>query len=185
MALVLLKEDGAGLAGANSYASAADGDAYHEGHLYASAWTAATAGQKESALVMATRLIDASYQFSGWRKSEAQALQWPRECAIDPDRQGVRISVLEGVSGPYFDSEAVPGAVLGAACELGRWLLVADRTVDAAGQGMKQLNLVGSLGITFDSRNPAPVLPLVVQTMLAKLGSLLAAAAGSSRLVRV
>jgi hypothetical protein len=35
MALVLLKEDGSGLAGANTYAVVADGDAYHEGHLYA------------------------------------------------------------------------------------------------------------------------------------------------------
>ena len=35
MALVLTKEDGTGLAGANAYANGADGDAYHEGHLYA------------------------------------------------------------------------------------------------------------------------------------------------------
>ena len=39
MALTLIKETGAGLVDANSYASAADGDAYHDGHLYATAWT--------------------------------------------------------------------------------------------------------------------------------------------------
>lgn len=33
MALTLVKEDGSGLASANSYASVADGDAYHDGHL--------------------------------------------------------------------------------------------------------------------------------------------------------
>ena len=37
MPLVLVKEDGSGLTAANSYASVADGDAYHLGHLYATA----------------------------------------------------------------------------------------------------------------------------------------------------
>ena len=58
MALVLIKEDGTGLVNANTYASVADGDAYHEAHLYATAWTAATTPNKEAALAMATRLID-------------------------------------------------------------------------------------------------------------------------------
>ena len=39
MSITLVKEDGTGLANANAYASAADGDAYHAGHLYATAWT--------------------------------------------------------------------------------------------------------------------------------------------------
>ena len=40
MALTLIKEDGTGKADANAYANVADGDAYHDGHLYATAWTA-------------------------------------------------------------------------------------------------------------------------------------------------
>jgi len=54
MALTLVKETGTGLSNANSYADAAEGDAYHEGHLYASSWTGASTGTKEAALVMAT-----------------------------------------------------------------------------------------------------------------------------------
>ena len=46
MALTLIKEDGTGRADANSYASVADGNAYHDGHLYASAWTGAGDDQK-------------------------------------------------------------------------------------------------------------------------------------------
>ena len=38
---------------ANSYASVADSDAYHEGHLYATAWTGATTDNKAASLVMA------------------------------------------------------------------------------------------------------------------------------------
>ena len=78
MALTLIKEDGTGKADANSYASVADGDAYHDGHLYATAWTGATADQKAVALVMASRLIDSEYQFNGTRTQSWQALQWPR-----------------------------------------------------------------------------------------------------------
>ena len=44
MALTLKKEDGSGFSDANAYADVTDGDAYHEGHLYASAWTGASAG---------------------------------------------------------------------------------------------------------------------------------------------
>jgi hypothetical protein len=47
MALTLIKETGAGLSDANSYASAADGNAYHDGHLYAASWTAVVTGSKK------------------------------------------------------------------------------------------------------------------------------------------
>src|SRR5678816_1654927 len=85
MALTLIKEDGSGLANANAYADVAEGDAYHEGHLYATDWTAASGATKAAALVMATRLIDAYYQFRGFKAHDAQALQWPREFARDDD----------------------------------------------------------------------------------------------------
>jgi hypothetical protein len=84
--MVLVKEDGSGKPNANTYALVADADAFHEGHLYATAWTGASVANKEKALVLATRLIDASYDFNGGKTKATQALQWPRECAIDPDR---------------------------------------------------------------------------------------------------
>ena len=93
MALTLVKEDGTGKVDANSYASVADGDAYFEGHLYATAWTAATSGTKAAALVMATRLVDTQVQFNGYRAHETQALQWPRERCPDPDRNLVTSSL--------------------------------------------------------------------------------------------
>jgi len=45
MALTLIKEDGTGRTDANSYATVAEADSYFEAHLYASAWTAAPAGE--------------------------------------------------------------------------------------------------------------------------------------------
>ena len=152
MALTLIKEDGSGKADANAYASAADGDAYHDGHLYATAWTGATTGKKEAALVMATRMIDAHYQFNGVRAQVLQALQWPREDCRDPDAE-------EDALGQRFVlGTVVPKAVLDAACETARALIIEDRR---------------------------PVIPHVAQAMLAKLGVLVNRKSGVVPLVRV
>src|SRR6185369_16665682 len=108
MPLVLIKEDGTGKPDANTYALAADGDAYHDGHLYASAWTAATVGNKEKALVFATRLIDSQFQFGGTKAHSDQALQWPREGCHYPD--------ADGWAGGTVPPGAVPKAITDATC---------------------------------------------------------------------
>lgn len=184
MPLVLIKEDGTGRVDANSYATATDGDTYHDGHFYANAWTATTTANKEKALVMATRLIDAHYQFNGWKKSSTQALQWPREAVIDPDRKDIRLSALANTVGPYFESDKVPKAVAEATCELAREVLVGDRTDAPDGEGITQLGVVGSVNITFDKRDRQPVICYVAQAMLAKLGNLIRPNSGTARLVR-
>ena len=172
MALTLIKETGAGLANANAYADAADGDAYHEGHLYVSAWTAASAAQKTVALVMATRLLDAEYQFAGTRAVASQALQWPRQECPSPDDEDP------------LDEDAVPKAVVAATCELARELLITDRTAAPAGEGLKYYNN-GSVQTGYDKTDTRPIIPAVVQALLAKYGALLKARSGSVKLVRV
>src|SRR5688500_17528609 len=149
MPLILIKETGAGLVDSNTYASVADGDAYHDGHLYATSWTAATTANKEKALVLATRLIDASYQFHGWKTKSTQALQWPREGATDPDRKTMAFSALQNFFGPYFESDKMPKALVDATCEMAREVLIADRTAAPEGEGIVQVGVVGSLNITF------------------------------------
>jgi hypothetical protein len=172
MALTLIKEDGTGKADANAYASATDGDAYREGHLYATAWTGATQANKEMALVFATRLIDAEYRFNGVKANTAQALQWPRAACRD----------LDGTD--YLPSDAVPSAVVQATCELARELLIKDRTAAPAGEGLKYQN-AGSAQTGYDKTDTPPVISRVAQAMLAKLGSLLKARSGAVPLVRV
>ena len=171
MALILIKETGTGLANANAYADATDGDAYHEGHLYASAWTAATTANKEKALVMATRLIDAQYQFNGVRANEDQALQWPRE--------GCRIPDFED----ELPMDSVPRPVIEATCEMGRELLIADRTATPPGEGLKYFN-DGTQQTGYDKNDKRPVISHNAQAMLAKFGSVLKARSGAVRLVR-
>ena len=172
MALTLIEEDGTGKADANSYASVVDGDAYHDGHLYATAWTAATTENKEKALVFATRLVDAEFRFKGVKASTTQALQWPRAECRDPDGE------------EDLASDAVPSAVVQATCEMARELLVKDRTAAYAGEGLKYLN-VGSTQTGYDKTDTPPVITRVAQAMLAKLGSLLKAKSGAVNLIRV
>jgi hypothetical protein len=171
MALILIKETGAGLVDANAYANAADGNAYHEGHLYATAWTAASAANKDAALVMATRLIDAELQFAGWKSEATQSLQWPRVSCLDPDGED------------DLPSDAVPKAVQDATCELARELLIVDRTASPAGEGLKYYNN-GPLQTGYDKSDTRSIISRVAQAMLAKYGALLKSRSGAVRLTR-
>lgn len=177
MALILVKEDGTGKVDANSYASVAEGDAYHDGHLYATAWTGASAGNKAAALVMATRLIDAEYQFGGVKVTGTQALQWPREDCPDPDANA------EVVGQRFVLANVVPKGVIEATCEMARELLIADRTAAPAGEGLKYAN-VGTTQTGYDKNDTRPVVSRVAQAMLGKYGQLVAGGSGSVRLVR-
>jgi hypothetical protein len=196
MALTLIKEDGTGKMDANAYANAADGDAYFDGHLYATAWTGASAGNKDKALVFATRLIDAQFQFNGWRAHEGQALQWPREGCPDPDK-GVPLTLVLLASGAYVDSATVPKAVVNATCEMAKELLIADRTTAPPGEGITSVHTghtdaagSGAAGASdntttvYNKTDTRPIISHVAQAMLSKFGTLLAEGAGMVRLER-
>jgi len=195
MALTLIKEDGTGRTDANSYAAAADCDAYHDGHLYATAWTGATQAKKEAALVMATRLIDSQFQFNGFRAHSEQALQWPREKCPDPDASLVSVSVLGWVGGNFVEPDLVPAAVVRATCEMARELLIADRTAAPAGEGIgatqtSQASHTGTSGtssqssITYSKSDTRPIISRVARAMLSKYGALVNGGSGAVRLVR-
>jgi len=184
MPLTLTKETGAGLVDANSYADVADGDAYHAGHLYASAWTGATTASKTAALVMATRLIDAEYQFGSVKSVDAQALQWPRYRCPDPDRDAtLRVGLLL-IGENWVPENIVPKNVVAATCELARELLIADRTAAPAGEGLKYYNDAGKQ-TGYDKTDTRPVISKLVQAMLAKYGSLISVKSGAVKLIRV
>jgi len=174
MPLTLVKETGAGQANANSYADVADGDAYHEAHVSASAWTGASTATKTSALVMATRLIDVHFQFYGYKSVDGQALQWPRYDVPDPDKENTE-----------YDAEQVPKVLVDATCELARSLIASDRTGDPDGEGISEFRIEGAIQVKFNPDDRRPVLPDVVQSMLSKLGTYGEGSMGAARLIRV
>ena len=183
--LILIKEVGSALTNSNSYASAADGDAYHLGHIYASAWNSATLATKEAALVMASRAIDSVYQFNGFKSSNGQAMQWPRRFCPDPDRLDRLTPGLAWFRGPYVDYGAVPVPVLNAAIEFARELIKADSTDAPDGQGIGVLKVSRDLEMTFDKKDVQPFVPRFVQLMLGRFGSYLDASGVAAKLLRV
>jgi hypothetical protein len=184
MALTLIKEDGTGKPDANAYADLTDANSYHDGHLYATAWTAATDAQKAVALVMASRLIDAEWQFNGTRTNAVQGLQWPRAKCPEPDNVHVPISVLLPIPYDYVQYDTVPRAVVQATCEMARELLITDRTAPPLGEGLAYQNIGGNQ-TGYDKTDRRPVLSQVAQVMLAKYGSQISAQSGAVRLIRV
>jgi hypothetical protein len=183
MALILIREDGTGKSDANSYASVADADVYHDGHLYASAWTGASADQKAVALVMATRLIDSQFQFNGYRTDSRQALQWPREQCLDPDENVAGLAGLFWRPDDFVASDVVPKTVVDATCEMARELLIADRTAAPLGEGLKYYNDSGKQ-TGYDKSDRQPMISRVAQAMLCKYGALVSGRSGAVRLVR-
>ena len=63
-------------------------------------------------------------------------------------------------------------------------MLIADRTAAPDGEGLLNFSVAGALTFTFDKADRRPVLPALVQTMLAKLGAPITPRAGTVRLVR-
>jgi hypothetical protein len=184
--MTLVKEDGTGMSNANTYASVADGDSYHEAHLYASDWTGATTATKEAALAMATRLIDGSYQFNGFKYTTEQALQWPRELCHDPDRnEGVYTALTSSRRRRDFDVDQIPVQVVQACCEIARELIKADSTDAVDGQGLSQLSIAGAINMQFHKGDKQPTIPDTAQLFLMKLGRYLKQNAGTAKLTRV
>jgi hypothetical protein len=152
--------------------------------VYATAWSGATTEQKEAALVMGTRLIDAYVEFGGSKSSDQQALQWPRYGCPDRDASRAR-NPLQAWGGGWgcFDGASLPAVLVSATCEQARCLLVEDRTEAPAGEGLRSSG-IGNIQTVYDRAGQAPVLSRVTRRLLAKLGTCLGDG-GGVRLTRV
>jgi hypothetical protein len=118
-----------GAANANSFSDVAEGDIYFGERLFSASWIAATAGQKESALIMATRLIAAWFIWNGQASSSTQALPFPR------------IGLLSR-TGFLIPSDVIPRELKEATFELALVLLNAGTTDPTA------VNEIAALGIS-------------------------------------
>ena len=116
--------------GTNSYISVADADAYFAGRLNSSKWNDADTATKETALIQATRTIDALYSFAGELTDDSQTLAWPRSYVYDCE-------------GRELDSTTIPEAVENATCEEAIHLLSGDQlsTPSLLTRGFKKAKL--------------------------------------------
>lgn len=156
MAITLVAEDGTGLTNANTYISLADADTYFEAHVYSSGWDAASDANKNIALAMATRLLDAYFAFEGRKIGDTQALEFPR-------------FEIKDRSGFLIQSTTIPQALKNVTAEYAQFLIASDRTADATGKGFKLLK-AGSLTMQPDTGDKPPVFPDVVVQLINFLG---------------
>lgn len=80
MPVNLTPEDGTIVAGANSYVTSEEASAYFDNRPDAN-WTAATTGEKLTALIKATDYLVQRFRkrWKGYRVSPSQTLDWPRQ----------------------------------------------------------------------------------------------------------
>jgi hypothetical protein len=102
----------------NSYLDADEAADYFAERLHSSAWTAASAGDKDAALIQATRVIDARVCFAGMATTATQALRWPR-------------SGLVSMNGYPLGDDVIPDQLKDAVCELALTLLDGDVTIES------------------------------------------------------
>lgn len=159
MALALIATPGD--AAANTYATIAEADAYHESHVYADTWNSQSLPKREQALVWATRLLDQCFTWNGVIAASSQALRWPRSGAYTAD--GVRLA-----------NTAIPRDIVRATAELARWLLSSDRTAaaGAAAGNITQIK-VGDIGLSYGeggASTDTDTVPLAVRQLVGALG---------------
>ena len=64
---------------ANTYATRAEANQYHEDRpAVGTTWASASNDQKDQALLWATKLMEALFDWTGYASTTTQALGWPR-----------------------------------------------------------------------------------------------------------
>jgi len=130
----------AGAADANSYATLAEAEAYHATHLNSADWNTASDATKIVALIMATRILDNLYEWSGAVTTVTQRLLWPRVGILAKNR-------LSNV-----DDTTIPEELKFATSELAAQLIIEDLTLDSDIQ-VKQITSLraGPISLSFDA----------------------------------
>lgn len=131
--------DTAGANNANTYVSLTDANTYFAERPFSTAWTSQLDDDvKARALIAATRRVDQMI-FEGYKTTDTQRLQWPRDVVEDPDREGW-----------VLDNATIPRRVKNAVCEIALTYLAATSdpsAVNALSQ-FAELRLPGGLAIT-------------------------------------
>lgn len=153
----------------NSYLTQVRASAILDARLYSSAWTNATSGDKDRAIVWATTLLDAMMDWLGtptepgiWNGSQqinAQALRWPRWGVLNRDKNA------------FLPKDLVPLDIEVATAELALALLSNDRFTAPSllGQGIEEA-AVGSIRVKVSKEMMEDLIPDNIYAMVAHLG---------------
>lgn len=139
-----------GSASANAYVSLAVANQYHLDRPAdgAGTWAAASDDSKAKAILWATQLMDALWEWSGYPTDAVQSLLWPRG------------AMLKRNGWEYVDIAVVPIELQRATAEFACQLLQGDRTADSdiETQGIRQLT-AGPVSLSFKDNVFAKAVP--------------------------
>lgn len=154
---------------ANSYVDAAEANTILTTEwLNTAGWTSANSGSREAALIMATTLIDLSFEFDGAPTTVEQALRCPRSGMVNMD-------------GEHVDHNTVPAILKKATAVFALSLLTSNRVADPAlvGLGLSSASL-GPMSVTIDPSQVKDMVPADVRLLLAPIADPVGPASGSS-----
>jgi len=134
--MALTVEDGTGLANADSYISVADALAYHDARGNTN-WATITTLEQEQAIRRATDFMQQVYSWKGSRKTDTQALAWPRY-------------YVERDNG-YYPSDSVPNEVKNACAELAFKAAGGDLSPDIAQRVIREK--IGPIEVEYDKNS--------------------------------
>jgi hypothetical protein len=158
----LILETGAGVVGANSYASVAYADEYFTSHpFYSEAWDEIASGDRKKALLIAaTSMADSLMAWQGYPVFSQQTLRWPRYGVRDRDDR-------------VISQSSVPEPVRQAVCEIARWLSSPDANPDATDDtaGIEELR-IDVIQLKFGSSSARRAVPSAALRLLGPFGSL-------------
>jgi hypothetical protein len=154
MPITLIVEDGTRPTGANTYASAADADAYHADRSF-TAWDDATDDEKATALIKATAYLNGLAWLG--RKVAKRKLAWPR---ADMTMDGYAIG---------FDE--IPDAVVDACCHMAGEIVGGADPYPVIEREIVEMT-VGPIGTRWaPGSNPLPRYPAVESLLRGLIGS--------------
>lgn len=137
----------------NSYCSLATAGLFLEEniHIYAT-WAALSTTDREACLIYATSLLDVQMSWVGWKTTEAQKLEWPREDVYDRSEYSV-------------DSSSIPEDIQRGTAFYAYYLSQEDRIDENDTLGYKYLK-AGSLAMEIDKYDRKGVMPSIIYDMI-------------------
>lgn len=141
--------------------------------LNVAAWTAATQAKAESAIIMATFLMDAAFNYSGTKTTVEQALRLPRVGLVDQD-------------GITIDQDTIPKIAEKACAVFANELLTSNRLEDPAllGLGISAAS-IGPMSVTIDRMQIKALIPKDVVIILAPIAEVDPIAASGMRMSKL
>lgn len=153
----LIVEDGTLPAGANSFASVADADAYHVARLTAAWADELTAAQKEAALIRASDWLNRKVAWAGHKATRTQRMAWPRTGVITQDGE--------------IAPDEIPAEVIEACCELAGFFVEQDYLAPLDRGGDIASLSVDVISIAYNGTAPAETVFPSLSGLLAGLGT--------------